>query len=248
MPNLPGSTPSKDLAMCKKIFTNPNFQPDQIKLYPCVVAKGSLLYRWWKQGKWKSYSTKTLINLLINIKSITPPWVRIIRVIRDIPEESIIDGNKITNLRQTVQSIMREREIVCQCIRCREAGHQNHAEKYKPYPQSRTYKTIDGTEIFLSFESKNKEVLFAFCRLCLPKNSNTALIRELHTYGQMTALGQKGTVQHRGMGKKLLQTAEKITKQKKYTALSIISGIGVRDYYRKLGYQLQNTYMLKKLK
>ncbi|MFH1890641.1 MAG: tRNA uridine(34) 5-carboxymethylaminomethyl modification radical SAM/GNAT enzyme Elp3 [Candidatus Kuenenbacteria bacterium] len=253
MPNLPGSTPKKDLAMCKKIFSDPCFQPDQIKLYPCVVARGSLLYHWWKQGKWKSYTTKILINLLINIKSITPPWVRIIRVIRDIPEESIIAGNKITNLRQVIQKKMDKN---CKCIRCREAGRFHfNILTFKHFNKAlnslklkiRKYKVINGQEYFLSFESKDEKILYAFCRLFLPSDNNTALIRELHTYGQVASLGQKGPIQHTGLGKKLLKQAEKNALQKNYSKISIISGIGVRNYYRKLGYMLKNTYMVKKI-
>ena len=124
MLNLPGSTPAKDFKMMRDIFENPNYRPDQIKIYPTVVSKNSLLYRWYKQGKWKSYTTKQLVNLLIKIKSITPPWVRILRVIRDIPKESIIAGNKITNMRQIIKSEMEKKKIECQCTRCREVGRQ----------------------------------------------------------------------------------------------------------------------------
>ncbi len=257
MPNLPGSTPSKDYKMMQTVFSDPNYQPDQIKLYPTVVAKGALIYHWYRQGKWHAYTTKQLINLLSKIKAITPPWVRIIRVIRDIPEESIIAGNKITNLRQTVQTHMQQHGLFCKCIRCREAGRHHH----KPIKNNqiklitRRYKVNGGTEYFLSFESKDKKILYAFCRLFLPNNKNklhakyfmpqTSIIRELHTYGRLTPLGQIGAVQHQGLGKQLLVQAEKISQQKKYNYLTIIAGIGVRPYYRKLGYRLKNTYMIK---
>ncbi len=259
MPNLPGSTPAKDFKMMQTIFTSPNYQPDQIKLYPTVVAKGALIYKWYQQGKWQSYSTKQLINLLIKIKSITPPWVRIIRVIRDIPEESIIAGNKITNLRQNVQQKMREHNLYCNCIRCREVGrHKNLLSRNKtPKFITRQYKVNGGMEYFLSFESKDKKILYAFCRLFLPNKKSLptnnyqlttgAIIRELHTYGQLTPVGQAGKIQHRGLGKQLLAQAKKIVQQKKYTHLKIISGIGVRPYYRKLGYRLKDTYMVKQI-
>lgn len=251
MLNLPGSTPAKDLAMMKATYSDPRFQPDQIKLYPTVVARGSLLYKWWRAGKWKAYSTKQLVDTLIKIKSITPPWVRIIRVIRDIPEESIIAGNKITNLRQNIQAKMKEQGLTCDCIRCREAGHSITKDKKINSRESilinRQYKVNDGTEIFLSFESKDLKHLFAFCRLFLPENSDTAIIRELHTYGSVTPIGATGRVQHLGLGKKLIAEAEKITSRKKYSRLKIISGIGVRDYYRRLGYRLNNTYMIKRM-
>lgn len=250
MLNLPGSTLSKDYKMMQDIFSNPLFQPDQIKLYPTVVSKGTLIHRWAKQGAWQAYSTQQLINLLIKIKSITPAWVRIIRVIRDIPEESILAGNKITNLRQAIQAQMTKKNLFCQCIRCREAGHQLKNTKIKSIKNKlfiRKYKVADGTEIFISFESPNQRILFAFCRLYLPTDQTIALIRELHTYGPMIPIGQPGHIQHQGLGKKLLSQAQKIAAKKKYSQLNIISGIGVRDYYRKLGYQLKNTYMLKNI-
>ncbi len=258
MLNLPGSTPAKDFNMFQAVYNDPRFQPDQVKIYPTVVAKGALIYQWYKQGKWRPYTTQQLINLIIKIKSITPPWVRIIRVIRDIPKESIIAGNKITNLRQIIKNKMEQQNLSCQCIRCREAGHQikfsisnfqfsNKLQLPSPKIIKRTYKVLNGTEYFLSFESKDKKILYAFCRLFLPINSNTALIRELHTYGQMIPFGQTGHIQHSGLGKQLLAQAEKIAQQKKYTHLKIISGIGVRNYYRRLGYRLSNTYMFKRL-
>jgi elongator complex protein 3 len=247
MLNLAGSTPAKDLSMMKTIFTSPNYQPDQIKIYPTIVSKGSLLYNWHHQGKWKSYTTKQLVNLLIKIKSITPPWVRIIRVIRDIPEESIIAGNKITNMRQIIQSEMKDKGVSCNCIRCREAGHALKngnivtAQKYF----KRQYKVQNGKECFLSFESPNKKILYAFCRLFLPNDSDTAIVRELHTYGQMASIGKIGNIQHTGLGKKLLASAEKLSRKSAYSKLSIISGIGVRNYYKKFNYKLDNTYMIK---
>src|SRR3989338_7916436 len=220
MLNLPGSTPAKDFKMMKDIFENPNYRPDQIKIYPTVVAKKSLLYKWYKQDKWKNYTTKQLVNLLIKIKSITPAWVRIIRVIRDIPKESIIAGNKITNMRQIIKSEMEKKKIKCQCTRCREVGRQLKTNNKQLTTNNlrlttRKYKVSNGTEYFLSFESPDKKVLYAFCRLFLPKLTmkqcnnetiqphNTALIRELHTYGQLAPIGQIGNVQHIGLGKKL---------------------------------------------
>ena len=250
MSNLPGSTPVKDYQMMRTIFSRPDYQPDQIKIYPTIVAKGALIHKWHQQGKWQPYTTNQLINLLIKVKSITPPWVRIIRVIRDIPEESIIAGNKITNLRQVIKARMSKQKISCECIRCREAGHQLKNKPPKNNNQKliiRKYKVNNGTEYFLSFESPNKKILYALCRLFLPHNSQTALIRELHTYGQITPINEKGLIQHTGLGKQLLTQAKKISQQKKYHQLSIISGIGVREYYKKLGYQLQNTYMVKKI-
>jgi len=266
MPNLPGSTPAKDLKMFKTIFSNPNYCPDQIKIYPCVVTKDSELFKWWKQKKYKPYSEKVLRNLLRNIKSIVPYWVRIIRVIRDIPEESIIAGNKVTNLRHLL-------DTKCKCIRCREVGRTlNHLNtktlKHKNLKLFKIkYKAGGYTEYFLSYESRDRKILYAFCRLRIPskkvekkkeKSINkklpipyflflNPLIRELHTYGQLTPINDKIKLaeQHKGLGKKLLIEAEKISKQNKFTQIAVISGIGVREYYKKLNYKLKDTYLVK---
>jgi len=269
MLNLPGSTPSKDLKIFKKLFTNPNFQPDLLKIYPCVVTKDSKIYRWYRQGKYKPYSDKQLKNLLIKIKQTIPYYVRITRLIRDIPAESIVAGNKITNLRQLIQDEIQKSSQLCKCIRCREAGHQKSVkckvQNEKLQLKTQKYKASDGIEYFLSIESKNRKILYAFLRLRINKNiddnfieelKGTALIRELHTYGQLIPLPRPRSrgvypqqrIQHSGLGKKLMTEAEKIVVKKKgIKKIAIISGIGVREYYKKLGYRLEGTYMTKNL-
>lgn len=267
MLNLPGSTSKKDYQMFKDLFSKEDFQPDQIKIYPCIVTKDSKLYKWYQKGKFKPYSTYQLINLLIKIKSIIPPWVRIIRVIRDIPSESIIDGNKITNLRQIIYQEMERKGKKCRCIRCREIGHVKN-EKLQFPPKAdlplaekiKKYKTFGGKEYFLSFEDKKQKVLYAFLRLRIPDKQtelylpflkDAALVRELHTYGQMVPLSRNNkiysAIQHKGLGKKLMQEVEKISRNLGFKKIAVISGVGVREYYRKLGYKLENTYMVKRL-
>ena len=241
MPGLPGATPVKDLKMFKKLFTDKHFQPDQIKFYPTVVTKGSLLYRWYKTGKYKPYTDTQLQKLIISCKKIVPSYVRIIRLIRDIPSESIIAGNKITNLRQ----IIKNNGAICSCIRCREAKEKKLKIKDVKF-NIINYPTTDGEEYFLSFDSKNKKTLYGFCRLQLLKNSD-AIIRELHVYGELVPTGEKKKTQHAGLGLKLLKQAEKIAKKNKCKKVSVISGIGVRNYYRKFGYKLKNTYLIKNL-
>jgi elongator complex protein 3 len=238
--------------------------PDMIKIYPCVVNEHADLYKLYKEGKHQPYTNKQLLNLLIKIKKITPPWVRITRLIRDIPEESIIAGNKITNLRQLLQDQAKKDGWSCQCIRCREAGHQlprhsregGNPDESEFRLQIRKYQANQGTEYFLSYESRDEKVLYAFLRLRLPNNtkeslipelSGAALIRELHTYGQLAELGEAGEVQHLGLGKMLLAEAENISKQHGFEKIAVISGIGVRQYYKKLGYNLSGSYMTKKL-
>ncbi|PIP34474.1 tRNA uridine(34) 5-carboxymethylaminomethyl modification radical SAM/GNAT enzyme Elp3 [Candidatus Falkowbacteria bacterium CG_4_10_14_0_2_um_filter_41_15] len=244
MPALPGSTPKRDLEMFKKLFSNQNYQPDQIKFYPTVVTKGSLLYRWYKQGKYQPYTDKELEDLIADCKAIVPPYVRIIRLIRDIPRESIVAGNLVTNLRQ----VMQQRGVKCNCLRCREI-------KDKPMDIKKAklsiieYPASDGKEYFLSYNSPDQKDLYGFCRLRLTNNSKVApaIIRELHVYGLLVPVGHIKKVQHSGLGKKLMRKAEKIAQKNKAKTIAVISGIGVRGYYQKLGYKLKDTYMKKAL-
>ena len=239
MPGLPKSTPQKDLKMFKSLFTDARFQPDQIKFYPTVVTRGSLLYKWWKAGKYKPYTDKQLQKLIIDCKKIVPPYVRIIRLICDIPGESIMAGNTITNLRQ----IMQDKGVECRCIRCREAREKKLEVRSKKLKVTK-YKASGGEDYFLQYTDKSGNILYGFCRLRLGEK---AIIRELHVYGELVSVGVKRKIQHAGLGKKLLCEAEKIAQEKGYKELYVISGVGVRDYYRKLGYKLRNTYMEKKL-
>jgi len=230
--------------MFQELFSNQNYQPDQIKFYPTVVTKGSLLYKWYKAGKYQPYSDQELESLIARCKALVPPYVRIIRLIRDIPGESIIAGNLITNLRQ----VMQQKGVKCNCIRCREI-------KDKPMDVKKAkldiikYPASDGTEYFLSYNSPDGQDLYGFCRLRISTKSpiSPAIIRELHVYGQLVPVGKTKKVQHSGLGQKLMKEAEKIAKKNKAQTIAIISGIGVRGYYQKLGYKLQKTYMKKTL-
>ena len=245
MPGLPGSTPAKDLKMFRSLFSDERFQPDQIKFYPTVVTRGSLLYRWWRQGKYRPYSNRVLEDLIVKCKAAVPGYVRIIRLIRDIPGESIVAGNRITNLRQ----VMKDRGVKCNCIRCREARDNFRMSNV----ECRTikYKASGGWERFISYESKDGKILYGFCRLRLSSHfdkEQTALIRELHVYGELVSVGGAKKVQHAGLGKRLLREAEKHASREGHEKMAIISGVGVRPYYRKFGYRLENSYMVKRLK
>lgn len=248
MPNLPGSDPQKDLQAFKIIYADPRFQPDQVKIYPLVVLKSALLYKTWQKGEYKPYSTQTLKKLLTKIKGITPPYVRIIRLIRDIPSGVIVAGNRITNLRQ----ILLQEKVRCCCIRCREAKARTPG---RIYYFSQTHNASQGREYYLSFENRTQSILYAHLRLRFPSKKSflakTALIREVHTYGQVVPIGSKipkKKVQHRGLGKKLIQKAENLARKNGDHKIAVISGIGVRDYYRKLGYRLGKFgYMYKSL-
>jgi len=244
MPNLPGSSFAKDAKMFEELFSNEDFKPDLLKIYPLALVKEALVYKLYMKGEFKPYSQKKLSKLLIEIKNLIPDYVRIERIIRDIPAEDVVEGGvKISNLRELVQKKAR-----CKCIRCREVG-EGYSLKDKLYLFRENYEASGGKEIFLSFETKNRKKLYALLRLRISNNS--AIVREIHTYGQMAKIARgrdSGSLaaQHKGLGKKLMEEAEKITKEFRIGKLSVISGVGVRGYYRKLGYRLENTYMVKK--
>lgn len=187
MPDLPGSTPKKDLAMMKYVYTSEDLQPDQIKIYPCIVNEYAELYKWYKEGRYKPFSSQQLINLLLEIKKITPPWIRINRLIRDIPEESIIAGNKTTNLRQYLQVELKKQGLSCQCLRCREI-RGDYQENDKAILVKREYRASGGDEIFISFESPDKNKVYSFLRLrfndkpeenIFDELKNASLVREI---------------------------------------------------------------------
>jgi len=255
MPNLPGSTPERDISMFDELFSGEDFQPDMLKIYPCMVLEHSELYDIWKEGGFTAYTDAQLIEVMREEKKRVPMYVRILRVYRDIPASYIKAGSTISNLRQVMDEDMRLNHWQCQCIRCREIREGEYdPEEFEL--RNKTFRTRTGTEMFLSFEHKTERKLASFTRLRLPDDLGehaplpvlvgAALIRELHTYGRHTKVGGSGTQsQHVGFGRRLLAEAERIAKEKGYKKLAIISGIGVREYYRKLGYTLEGTYMVK---
>lgn len=267
MPGLPGSTPGRDFAMFKKLFTSPDFQPDMLKIYPTVVLKDSDLYDLWKEGKYKPLTDKQFEKLALKIKNeAIPPYVRIARLVRDVPTNSIEAGPIVSNLRQIIAH-----RSQCPCIRCREV-REDYEIREKIILDRIDYNASDGKEIFLQYVSPDKKKLFALLRLripsllplekgglrrdlkslykTLPVLENTAIIREVHTYGKLAKIGlsDKNSPQHIGLGKKLLKEAERISKEEfGLNKIVVISGVGVRDYYRKNGYHLKDTYMVKSL-
>ncbi|MCD6233206.1 tRNA uridine(34) 5-carboxymethylaminomethyl modification radical SAM/GNAT enzyme Elp3 [bacterium] len=259
MPNLPGSNFQRDVKMFREIFQNQNFQPDLLKIYPLALIKSTPLYKWYLKKKFVPYSKKELTELLIEIKKQIPYYCRIQRVVRDIPSKDIVAGGaKVSNLREIAQKEMKKRRLKCHCIRCREVK-SGYKPKEKIYLYKEQYSASGGREIFLSFENKQRTKLYALLRLRIPSPSqrilwkifpalkNASLIREIHTYGQMLPIGKKSlSPQHKGLGKKLMSIAENITKKESnFKKVAVISGVGVRGYYRKLGYRLKDTYMIK---
>lgn len=239
MPNLPLSNEKRDLEMFKEIFKNKNFKPDYLKIYPLALVRNSALYKDYQKGNFKPYTEDELINLLKDIKKEVPYFLRIERVIRDIPAPLIVEGGaKISNLRQKLK------DTTCKCIRCREIKDKIQDKEIFLFKEE--YLASNGLEFFLSFEDKERKNLYSILRLRINPD-NVAIIRELHTYGVAEKIDQKGTIQHKGLGKALIKEAEKIVKKRDIKKILIISGVGVRGYYKKLGYSLEDYYMVKNI-
>ncbi len=258
MPGLPGSNIKKDIAMFKKLFNDERFRPDQLKIYPTQVIKGSILEQWYWQGKYKPYSKQELIELLTRYYALTPRYCRIMRVMREIPKQWLTAGVININLRQEVEKVIEEMQLNIKEIRYREIGHCLMKGK-KPQGRLRLkitkYKASKGIEYFLEVVSDN-DVLFGLLRLRFPfkpfiqELENAAIVRELHVYGKAIEIGKTANAeqiaQHKGIGKMLMKKAEEIAKQK-YDKIAVISGVGVRNYYRALGYELGKWFMIKKI-
>ena len=255
MPGLPGSNLERDHEMFEKLFSDPNFQPDMLKIYPTVVVKNSALYNEWKKKKYFPLTNQAFEEFVLKVKNeIIPPYVRIARLVRDVPTTSIIAGPTVSNLRQVIAHRSR-----CRCIRCREVRANYKIEEEIIFDRI-DYNASGGREIFLQYVSPDKKKLFALLRLRIPTDKNKdyfiptlrdgALIREVHTYGKLTGIDKidKASPQHIGLGKKLIEEAERIVWEEfRIQKIVIISGIGVRNYYRKLGYKLKDTYLVKNL-
>jgi elongator complex protein 3 len=263
MPGLPGSTEKKDLETFYKIFTDERFKPDMIKIYPTLVTKGTKLHDLWTKGQYEPLTTEQASRLIARIKKDIPEWVRIQRIQRDIPAHEICAGIKKSNLRQYVEKEMQKHKTSCRCIRCREIGHIS-VEKTKKLASlaltcvQRRYTASGGAEIFLSLEDIQQDILVGFIRLrdvILPhrpelQEEPCMIVRELKILGREAPLGERTTeaFQHRGYGKTLLSEAERICKEefgKKH--LFVLSGVGVKPYYRKLGFSDDVVYLKKKV-
>jgi len=259
MPGLPHSTIKNDMDSFKMIFSDERFKPDMIKIYPTLVVKPSLLHEEWKKGKYAPLSSEEAISLIAEMKKYVPPWVRIQRIERDIPAPLIEGGIKKSNLRQLVLKKMKENGWRCRCIRCREVGHRAYKDKIFPEKielVKRKYKASGGKEIFISMEDKKNDILIGYLRLRFPFASHRAeigkkdaIIRELKVSGISLPLKKEPGEewQHRGYGKKLIEEAEKIAEKEGCEKLLVLSGVGVKEYYRSLGYKKDGVYMSKQL-
>jgi elongator complex protein 3 len=261
MPGILGNRPDLDKRAFKKIFTDQRFKPDMVKVYPCLIIKGTEYYDMWKKGEYEPLSTEEAVDLIVKVKEMMPPWVRTMRIMRDIPSNLVEAGIKSSNLGQLVDREMEKRKVKCRCIRCREVGHllgKGIAPEEKNIKLTRvSYDASGGKEIFLSFCDVKKDVLIGFLRLRMPHkpfrpeiDCRTSLVRELHIYGPMVEIGEKPEErwQHRGYGAELLAEAERISAEEyDMKKTLVISGIGAREYYRRYGYGKKGVYMGKAL-
>lgn len=264
MPGLPGINREDDLEAFRKIFNDARFKPDMIKIYPCLVLKNTKTYEWYIKGKYRPYTNEEAADLIAEIKKTIPPWVRVMRVQRDIPAHLIVGGVNKSNLRQLVQNRLGQRGLRCRCIRCREVGHRMRTGTVKIYPEkvevsTTRYEASKGEEIFISAEDPEDDVLIGYLRLRVPsemahrteiKIAPCSIIRELHVYGSLVPVGKHlaRAWQHRGYGGILLGEAERISREDySFEKIVVISALGTKRYYKRFGYDYDGVYMSKML-
>jgi elongator complex protein 3 len=261
MPGLPNSSPEKDIQDFYTLFDNPMFRPDMLKIYPTLVLKDTPLYKLYMNKKYEAYTDDDFVNILVEVKKKVPPWVRIMRVQREIEPRDIIAGPKFGNLRQIVLRKLRDQGLRCNCIRCREIGIEGAILIDDIVLNRRDYSAAHGAEVFLSLETPRYSKILGFLRLRKTANPHRkelkqgtnmcAIVRELHIYGPMLNVGNRiedRAFQHRGYGAQMMQEAERIASEEfGGLKLSVISAVGTREYYRRLGYQIDGPYMSKVL-
>jgi len=262
MPDLPNMGMERDRWQFEEYFANPEFRTDGLKIYPTLVIRGTGLYELWKRGLYQSYSPHALVDLVAEILSLVPPWTRIYRVQRDIPMPLVSSGVDNGNLRELALARMRDLGTKCRDVRTREVGIQEVHHKVKPDQVElvrRDYMANGGWETFLAYEDPQQDILVGLLRLrkCSATthrpefSEQTSIIRELHVYGSAVPLHSRDPrkFQHQGFGALLMEEAERIARHEhRSKKLAVISGVGVRKYYARLGYELEGPYMVKSLK
>jgi elongator complex protein 3 len=264
MPGMPGSNPTRDLAAFKRVFTDPAFKPDMIKIYPCLVIAGTKAHDWYRKGDYKPYTTEEAASLIAKVKKTLPPWLRVMRVQRDIPAGLIVAGVKKSNLRQLVHKKLAEHNARCDCIRCREVGHRLAVDNVTPDLDriqilTTRYRASEGQELFISAEDTQNNVLIGYLRLRVPSAKAyrpeitampSAIVRELHVYGPLVPVGKHSAKawQHKGYGAILLGEAERVAREDfDSKKLLVISALGTKQYYLRFGYERDGVYVSKLL-
>ena len=261
MPDLPNVGRERDIEQFIEFFENPAFRADGLKIYPTLVIRGTGLYELWKTGRYKSYPPDVLVDLVARILALVPPWTRVYRVQRDIPMPLVSSGVEHGNLRELALARMKDLGSKCRDVRTREVGIQEIHNKVKPNEVElirRDYFANEGWETFLSYEDPEQDILVGLLRLRKPSEevfrpelkNGVSVVRELHVYGSVVPVAGRdpSKFQHQGFGTLLMEEAEKIAREEHGARkLSVISGVGTRNYYRKLGYELDGPYMSKML-
>ena len=256
MPGLPYSNKEKDLKLFKMIFDDQAYKPDQLKIYPCQVIDDSPLAKTYEQIGFKPMNEEETREILEEMTKMIPEYCRTMRIMREIPPDLLVAGTTRIDIRRDVEKNLRDEKFKVNEIRMRELGFNK--QFYKKMDDNIHLKTTEydasgGKEFFLQYVNKDN-ILFGLLRLrflnkpFMEELENCAMVREIHVYGQSLNIGEKGTEgQHIGIGKKLMQEAERISKENGFKKLAVISGVGVREYYRDLGYKLEGPYMIKEL-
>ncbi|MCP4425613.1 MAG: tRNA uridine(34) 5-carboxymethylaminomethyl modification radical SAM/GNAT enzyme Elp3 [Chloroflexi bacterium] len=256
MPNLLGATAESDVVDYGRLWNDPAIRPDELKIYPTMLLENTDLYAYWQRGEYKPYTEDEVINVLVQAKAQTPRYVRLARIIRDIPTTNVVEGFKKANLRQMAQREMKKRGLQCQCIRCREVRRRKLTIDDLRFTIE-SYKTDATVEHFLSFVTEDDRIA-GFLRLSfpnpqspipIPELAGHAMIREVHVYGPALPIGDDsaGEAQHIGLGTRLVEKAKEMALGAGYGRIAVISAIGTRNYYRKLGFELDGLYMTAQL-
>jgi len=247
MPGLPGSSPEKDLASFQQIFEDPDYRPDMVKIYPTLIIAGTGLYEMYRRGEYAPMDTDSVVELVARMKELVPPWVRIQRIQRDIPVPLVVAGLDKGHVRELAQRKLREWGKRCRCIRCREVGRNPPRPAGEFEVRLFSYSAAKGKEYFVTYEDTTTEILAGYVRARF--SDQRGFVRELKVFGPTVPVGTRprDRWQHHGLGKRLMQEAERLALDEGYSRLLVTSGVGVREYYRKLGYNRLGPYMSKDL-
>lgn len=257
MPNLYESSPQADVADYERMFADPDFCPDELKIYPCSLIESAELMRYYRDGSWQPYTHEQLLDVLVKCFRQTPEYCRLTRVIRDIPGPDIVAGNQMTNFRQLVEAELARRGEQGRDIRAREIRQRAVTPEHLTLDELR-YDGGVSDEVFLQMITPERRIA-GFLRLSLPRRgpaplteelADAAIIREVHVYGQAVEIGESapGRAQHAGLGTQLIERAAEIAAEAGYAQLAVISAVGTRGYYRKRGFTDGRLYQMRRLK
>ncbi|MDY0097040.1 MAG: tRNA uridine(34) 5-carboxymethylaminomethyl modification radical SAM/GNAT enzyme Elp3 [Candidatus Dojkabacteria bacterium] len=255
MPNLYGSNVKKDIKDFKKLWGK-EYSPDELKIYPTSIIRNTVLEKYYNEGKYTPYTHDELLKLFTEILPLTPRYNRLTRIVRDIPSNEILAGNKSSNFRQIAEEEIRKRGKKIEDIRSREIKDESitwddiELETIK-------YDTTVSKEYFISYKTKDTDRVCSFLRLSIPKKEgyideikDSSMIREVHVYGTVVNIGKdsSGESQHLGLGKRMIEIAEEISKREGFRKISVITAIGTKLYYEKRGFVKNPLYMIKVIK